>query len=129
MGDGGDFIGLPDTVLWQRALKFYRAHDWFMVHEVLEVLWKRSSGNDAEFYQAFLQAAVSLYHYANANFSGARTLAKSAISRFADLPAGFHGVDVHGFLNQFEALMSPIINGVQGLRPLDASMAPKIQSP
>ena len=47
-----DFLNLPDAVLWQRALKLYAAHDWFMVHEVLEVLWKRSDGDNAEFYQA-----------------------------------------------------------------------------
>jgi predicted metal-dependent hydrolase len=121
-----EFINLPDTILWQRALNYYAAHDWYMVHEALEVLWNRSEGQDAEFYQAFLQAAVSLYHYGNANFSGARQLAKSAISRLADLPDVFHGVDVRGFLNQFEAVLSPVMNNVQNLRPLDASTSPKI---
>ncbi|MCB9895021.1 MAG: DUF309 domain-containing protein [Planctomycetes bacterium] len=121
-----DFLNLPDTVLWQRALKLYAAHDWFMVHEALEVLWKRSSGDDAEFYQGLLQATVSLYHYANANFSGARQLARSAVSRLAKLPVSFHGVDIKAFLTEYEALMAPLLTNVQGLRPLDASIAPKI---
>jgi predicted metal-dependent hydrolase len=123
-----EFLSLPDNVLWQRALKYYAVHDWFMVHEALEVLWNRSEGRDAEFFQALLQAAVSLYHYGNANFSGARQLAKSAISRLVDLGPVYHGVDLKGFLNQFEALMSPVMNNVQGLRPLDSSTAPKIQT-
>jgi uncharacterized protein len=122
-----EFISLPDTVLWQRALGYYASHDWFMVHEALEVLWNRSEGQDAEFYQALLQAAVSLYHYGNANFPGARQLAKSAISRLADLSPTYHGIDVKGFLNQFEAIMSPVMNNVQGVRPLDASTAPRIE--
>ena len=86
MGDHAEFMSLPDSLLWRRALKLYEQRDWFMVHEALEVLWKRSTGRDAEFYQALLQAAVSLYHFGNGNFAGARQLAKSAISRFADLP-------------------------------------------
>jgi len=122
-----EFINLPDTVLWQRALSLYAAHDWFMVHEVLEVLWKRSNGRDAEFYQAFLQAAVSLYHYANANFSGARQLAKSATSRLADLPGEYHGVDVKDYLRRYEALMAPVLMNASDLKPLDASDAPAIR--
>jgi predicted metal-dependent hydrolase len=126
MGDGAEFLGLPDNVLWQRALKYYQQHDFFMVHEALEVLWKRSEGQDAEFYQAFLQAAVSLYHYGNANFSGARQLARSAISRLADLPDGFHGVDIKAYLNKYEALMSPVLLSGDDLKPLDCRQAPPI---
>ncbi|MCB9932121.1 MAG: DUF309 domain-containing protein [Planctomycetes bacterium] len=122
-----DLLNLPDSVLWQRALSLYAAHDWFMVHEVLEVLWKRCTGRDAEFYQAFLQAAVSLYHYANANFSGARQLAKSAISRLADLPAKYHGVDVKDYLRQYEALVAPVLMNAGDLKPLRASDAPAIR--
>ncbi|MCB9935554.1 MAG: DUF309 domain-containing protein [Planctomycetes bacterium] len=122
-----DLLNLPDSVLWQRALSLYAAHDWFMVHEVLEVLWKRCTGRDAEFYQAFLQAAVSLYHYANANFSGARQLAKSAISRMADLPGEYHGVDVKDYLRQYEALMAPVLMNAGDLKPLNASDAPSIR--
>ena len=122
-----DFLNLPDAVLWQRALKLYAAHDWFMVHEVLEVLWKRSDGDNAEFYQAFLQASVSLYHYANANFSGARQLAKSAITRLSALPAGYRGVDTGGFVSEFQSLMAPVLNNAQGLKPLNAAHAPIIR--
>jgi len=123
-----EFISLPDNVLWQRALGYYACHDWFMVHEALEVLWKRSSGRDAEFYQALLQAAVSLYHYGNGNFSGARQLAKSAISRLAGFTPVFHGIDVKGFQEQFAALLDPVLSNAHGLRPLDASTAPVIQT-
>lgn len=126
MGDHADFMSLPDNVLWQRARKLYEQRDWFMVHEALEVLWKRSSGQDAEFYQAILQAAVSLYHYGNANFTGARQLAKSAISRLADLPHTMHGVQVKDYLNEYEALLSPLLNNVSDLRPLDPSRAPRL---
>lgn len=127
MGDHADFMSLPDNVLWQRARKLYEQQDWYMVHEALEVLWKRSSGQDAEFYQAILQAAVSLYHYGNANFTGARQLAKSAISRLADLPPTMHSVDVKAYLNEYEALMSPLLNNAPDLRPLDPSRAPPLR--
>ena len=123
-----EFETVPTAELWQRALGFYATHDWFMVHEALEVLWNRSGGQESEFYQALLQASVSLYHYGNANFSGARQLAKSAISRLAELPAGFHGIDTKGFLNDYEALMAPLLNGVQDLRPLNAADAPIIRT-
>lgn len=126
MGDHAEFMSLPDNVLWQRARKLYEQRDWFMVHEAFEVLWKRSEGQDAEFYQAILQAAVSLYHYGNANFAGAKQLAKSAISRLVDLPASMHGVDLKAFLNEYEALLSPVLNNAHDLRPLDPSRAPSL---
>ena len=126
MGDHAEFMSLPDSVLWQRAQKLYAQRDWFMVHEALEVLWKRSEGQDADFYQALLQAAVSLYHYGNANFTGARQLAKSAISRLADLPEHLHGIDLKAYLNEYEALLSPVLNNAADLRPLDPSRAPAL---
>ncbi|MBZ0134957.1 MAG: DUF309 domain-containing protein [Planctomycetes bacterium] len=124
MGDHAEFMSLPDSLLWRRALKLYEQRDWFMVHEALEVLWKRSTGRDAEFYQALLQAAVSLYHFGNGNFAGARQLAKSAISRFADLPATMHGVDLKGYLHKYEAVLSPVLNNAPDLKPLDPSSSP-----
>lgn len=128
MGDGAEFLHLPDNVLWQRALKFYEQRDYFMVHEALEVLWKRNEGEAAEFYQAMLQAAVAIYHYGNANFRGARQLAVSAISRLTDLPEGYHGVDVKRYRDEFEALMSPILNKVETAKPLNPDDAPAIHA-
>ena len=127
MGDHAEFLSLPDSVLWQRALKLYEQRDWFMVHEALEVLWKRSEGQDAEFYQALLQAAVSLYHYGNANFRGARQLAKSAIARLSSLPHALHGVDLRTYRRAYEALLSPVLNHAPDLKPLDPSKAPPLR--
>jgi predicted metal-dependent hydrolase len=123
-----DFLSIPTTVLWQRALQYYAAHDWFMVHEALEVLWNRSGSQDAELYQGFLQASVSLYHYGNANFSGARKLATLAITRLSALPPDYRGVDIKGFIIEFEILMLPVMNNTPGLKPLNAANAPIIRT-
>lgn len=123
-----DFEKLPDARLWQEALRFYAARDWFMVHEVLEVLWKRNEGELAKFYQAFLQAGVSMYHYGNANFQGARQLAVSAISRLTDLPATFHGVEVRRYRDDFEVLMSSVINRAPDRRPMKPGDEPPIHA-
>ena len=121
-----DFLSLPDNVLWQRALKYYHEHNFFMVHEVLEVLWKRDTDRKGAFYQAFLQVAVSFYHYGNANFIGARQLARLAIARLNDMPHDFHGVDIKGFLTAYESTMLPLLSNAPGLKPLNGSEVPRI---
>lgn len=122
-----DFINLSDNVLWRRALKYYEQCDFFMAHEALEVLWQRSEGTNARFYQAFLQASVSLYHYGNANFAGARQLARSAISQLASLPDGFHGLDIPSYLREYKTLMDPLLANAPGLKPWDGRLAPPIR--
>lgn len=126
MGGGTNFHDLSDDALWQLALELYATRDYFMVHEALEVLWKRHEGDAGEFYQALLQAAVAIYHFGNANFRGARQLAVSAISRLSDLPEAFHGVDVLRYRNDLEALMSPLLNRVEDVRPIYPDDAPAI---
>ena len=121
-----DFINLPDSILWQRALGYYAACDWFMVHEALEELWKRTHGEKAEFYQALLQAAVSLYHWGNGNFSGGRQLAKSAVERMAALPETMQGIDLKGYRQAYTAAVAPLLAGGP-VKPLDPSMAPPLQ--
>lgn len=121
-----EFLSLPDNVLWQRALKYYDEHNFFMVHEALEVLWKRNTDAKGACYQAFLQVAVSFYHYGNANFIGARQLARLAIARLSDMPHDFHGVDVRGFLTAYEATMLPVLSNAANLKPLNGSEVPRI---
>lgn len=122
-----DFISLSDNVLWRRALKYYEQCDFFMAHEALEVLWQRSEGKNACFYQAILQASVSLYHYGNANFAGARQLAKSALSQLASLPDSFHGLDIASYLREYELLMSPLLTNAPDLKPWDGRRAPPLR--
>ena len=64
----------------QYLVHFHGDRDYFECHEILEEYWKEvDPGNKESIWVAFIQLAVSSYHYRRGNYSGAlRTHDKSA---------------------------------------------------
>ncbi len=87
MGSPHELEGHSNEQLWQEGLRTFNEGDYFMTHEYLEELWRRHDGDLSKFYQGLLQAAVSLYHYGNGNFHGAKLLANGyvAVGRFPQI--------------------------------------------
>lgn len=126
MSTEAEFEGVADHTLWEGALRTFEEGDYFETHEFLEELWRRHDGVHSEFYQGLLQAAVSLHHYGNGNFHGARLLAAQALVRLGRVPETFHGVDVARFRADFETLLRPVLDGEGSLRPLGEAEAPRL---
>ncbi len=126
MGDPAEFENTSNEHLWSEALRCFDIGDYFEVHELLEELWRRHDGDLSDFYQGLLQAAVSLYHYGNGNFHGAKLLARQAEAKLRKLPALFHGLDLARFKQDFGQVLKPVIEGREGLKPLDPASAPKL---
>ncbi|MBM6619933.1 DUF309 domain-containing protein [Bacillus suaedaesalsae] len=62
---------------------FHGDRDYFECHEILEEYWKEDErGKRKEYWVAFIQVAVSLYHHRRSNFGGARRMMKNALSIF-----------------------------------------------
>lgn len=116
-----------DDSLWRQALHCYAIRDWWMAHELLEQLWKRHPGTpDAQLYQGLLQAAVSLHHFGNGNFSGARQLAKSAVAMLKPLPPDAKGLDLARFRERFEATTAPLFDFNTPVKPLAPADVPDL---
>lgn len=118
---------LPDDELWRRAVRCFEIRDWWMVHEILEVLWKRHPGTEAaRLYQGLLQAAVSLHHFGNGNFSGARQLARSALELLAQVPGDGMGLRVAAFRDAFGAVTKPLFDYETPVKPLSPTDIPDL---
>ncbi|SEM86771.1 hypothetical protein SAMN05192533_106175 [Mesobacillus persicus] len=65
----------------QYLVHFHGDRDYFECHEILEEYWKeKDPGNKESIWVAFIQLAVSQYHYRRGNYSGAlRTHDKAAM--------------------------------------------------
>ncbi|MCC7510612.1 MAG: DUF309 domain-containing protein [Planctomycetes bacterium] len=118
-------LNQPDDELWRRAVRCFEIRDWWMAHELLEVLWKRHPGTEAaQLYQGLLQAAVSLHHFGNGNFSGARQLARSALALLAQLPDDGMGLRIGAFRDAFDAVTRPLFDYQTPVKPLSPDDIP-----
>jgi len=69
----------------QYLAHFHGDRDYFECHEILEEYWKATdTGNKKSIWVAFIQLAVSNYHYRRNNFSGAKRTLRKAYEIFAD---------------------------------------------
>jgi len=124
-------VEFSDAELWRRAVHCYAIRDWWMVHELLEELWRRHpDSEDARACQGLLQAAVCLHHYGNGNFAGARPLARQAL----ELLAGFETTpkqwppvfNLTKFQANFREATAPLLNAHATLKPLSPTNIPNL---
>jgi hypothetical protein len=72
---------------------------FFEVHEVLETVWRTTSGAPREALQGVIQLAVAHHHLAHGNLRGARRLLREGLRRLAALPADvLPGIDLGALL-------------------------------
>jgi hypothetical protein len=80
------------SALWNQRL-------FFEVHEVLEAVWQRETGERRHALQGLIQIAVAWHHLAHGNPRGARTLLREGRARLAAAPPGtLPLLDVDGLL-------------------------------
>ncbi len=72
---------VESVALWSERL-------FFEVHEVLEAVWQRETGDRRQALQGLIQVAVAYHHLAHGNPRGARTLLREGRARLAAAPAG-----------------------------------------
>ncbi len=75
--------------------------EWFEAHESWEELWHGLVGEERQFVQGLIQAAVALHHQNNGNGAGAWNLARRVESRMAEVGSDWYGVDRVRFLVEF----------------------------
>lgn len=100
------------TALWNEGL-------FFEVHEVLEAVWQRETGDRRQALQGLIQIAVAYHHLAHGNPRGARTLLREGRARLAGAPAGtLPLVDIDALLADTAAAeATPGMAGGEPLRP------------
>jgi predicted metal-dependent hydrolase len=95
------------------GIRLFNAGHYWHAHEEWERCWLQSSGADALFYQAIIQAAAALVKWQQGNRRGlALNWAKSR-ARLDQLPSSYQGLD----LADLRAHMDDVAAGLSDLPP------------
>lgn len=76
------------------AIRLFNEREYFDCHDVLEELWGETLGEDRDFLQGLLHAAVSLFHLSEGNPAGAHKMHASSLRYLSRYPEQFQGVDL-----------------------------------
>lgn len=92
-----------DQAAYRRGIELFNEAEFFEAHEVLEDVWRASSGEEKRFLQGLIQVAVALHHFSTGNRVGAQSLLARGAAKFTDLPDDYRGVRVAALRRQSEA--------------------------
>lgn len=80
------------------GIRLFNAEEFFEAHEVLEDVWRASSGREKKFLQGLIQLAVALHHHSKGNLRGARSLLARSARNLRGYPDGFLGIGLSQLL-------------------------------
>jgi hypothetical protein len=99
-----DAAALAPAAALAEATRLLTTGKPFAAHEVLEAVWKVTTGEERDLWRALAQVAVAVTHARRGNPTGARALsqrAATALARYASNPP--YAVDIAGLLRWCEA--------------------------
>ncbi len=80
------------------GVRLFNDSQFFECHDVLEELWTETMGEERDFYQGLIQAAVALFHFENNNLTGARKMIDYALKRLTPYQPIYLGMQVDIFI-------------------------------
>lgn len=96
---------MDDDPRFRLGIAHFNAEEFFDAHEVWEELWQECPPADRRFVQSLIQAAVSLYHWGNANAAGAATLFRRGREKAAEYPPVYYGLPLADLWADVEATL------------------------
>lgn len=108
-----------------RYIELFNAHRFFDAHEVLELLWRRETGDRRSFYQGLIQLAVAFLHLQRGNLVGARSLHAKSHARLAPFVPLYCGLDLARLLPAVDAVLGPLHKGERVT--FDAAAVPRME--
>lgn len=100
--------GPRDVTDLERGVALFNAGLFFECHELLEGVWRATSGQAKNFYHGIVQIAAAFYHIEKRNRHGARTLLAKGLKRLEDYPQEYLTVK----LGAFHAALKPWIQSL-----------------
>lgn len=83
------------------GIRLFNEEEFFECHDVLEELWSEIEGSEKKYIQGLIQAAISLFHFGNENYGGAKKLYISATKLLTQYGDDFMGLDLRRFLDDY----------------------------
>lgn len=99
-----------ERALYHKGIQLFNEHDFFEAHETWEEVWNMASGEKARFYQGIIQIAVTLEHMCRNNPRGVKKVWRTMVSKFADLPDVYMGINITELLVELHPVIEPILN-------------------
>jgi predicted metal-dependent hydrolase len=93
------------------GIELFNRAEFFDAHEVLEDVWRAAPEGEKKFLQGIIQVAVALYHHANGNSVGARSVLRRAFRNLSRYPEGFAGVQLGALLHSISNWQRAIDEG------------------
>jgi hypothetical protein len=112
--------------LCQGVEEFNRAY-YFEAHEILEDLWRETSGPLRLFYQGLIQLAVALYHLSNGNRRGALNLLSKGLDKLAAYQPICQGIDVDALCGEARLWLDRVRQAGAGELSVDPEQLPRIR--
>jgi predicted metal-dependent hydrolase len=111
------------------GIVLFNRGDFFEAHEVWELIWMESFGPEKKFYQALIQAAVSLCHFCNGNGRGAIKLYRSSREYMHRYEMEFMGLDQNVFWEQMDKCYVELLAQADPTRavPIQEELIPTIE--
>lgn len=92
------------------AIRLFNEEDFFECHDLLEEIWAETQGGEKKFYQGLIQAAISLFHFGNENFGGARKLYESSRKYLEPYLPTYMGLDLQRFMDDHQVCFQELLN-------------------
>jgi predicted metal-dependent hydrolase len=113
---------------FHEAVDQFNAGYYFESHETLEDLWMVTPLPEREFFQAIIQLAAGLVHYARGEYPGIVKLLEASADKLQRFSAGALGVDVEALVADVERIRAEIVAlGPERIAEWDESHAPQIR--
>ncbi|MCA9075067.1 MAG: DUF309 domain-containing protein [Planctomycetaceae bacterium] len=91
------------------GIRLFNEQEFFPCHDVLEDLWGETLGEDREFYQGLIHAAVCLFHFEGGNLSGARKMYESARRYLQPYGDSHMGLELDTFLSDMQTCFAELL--------------------
>ncbi|MEW4488311.1 DUF309 domain-containing protein [Thalassoglobus sp. JC818] len=114
-----------DNEQFRHAVSLFNRQEFFACHDVLEEIWSETLGEQREFLQGLIHAAVALFHFGEGNLGGARKMHDSTVRYLTPYLPECSGLDLATFLADFEVCFEPIL-GSHDSYPQGAEMNPEL---
>lgn len=91
------------------GLRLFNEEEFFDCHDVLEELWADTQGDERKFYQGLIQLSISLFHFGNENFGGAKKLYDSSRKYLEPYRPQYMGIDVDQLLEDHRGCFAELL--------------------
>ncbi len=85
---------------YRQFWELFNAEKFFEAHEVLETLWRKTSGPERDFYQGLIQVAAAFVHVQKGTPEGGRKLLKKASAKLQKYAPVFKALNIPALLEQ-----------------------------